>query len=695
MIPPATRTGEHLDDYFGTEVPDPYRWLEGPTSDPEVAAWAAAQADFARRYLQGLPGRAAIAASLDALTGLAVESAPTRTLSSWFRFTNDGTAEQLVYRVSDTPLGTGKVLIDPNPLSAGSTTSIAAASASPDGRLVAYSYSEAGSDWHTWRVRDVETGLDLDDTVPWAKFTDACWLPDSSGFLYGGFAEPSAGQDGSLVEAVTGHQLRLHRLGAEAHTDEVVFALPDEPEVLFDPTISDDDRWLVISAERGTDPTNRIWIADLGHQPLRPRPLIDADDAAWRPVTAAGGSVVFRTDSDAPCGRLVAVAVDTGAVTELIAERTDILNDARGAGGRLVVHWLTDAHSAVTVHDAAGAQISTIPLPGIGSVLELTGTPDSDVLHLSYTSFTEPRIVLEHDLGTGVTSEVFSSLARATATVAVSGLHGVVVEQPRYLSSDGTTIPMFLIHKEDLDPSNGPHPALLYGYGGFRIPVLPAFNPSRAAFVAAGGVLAIPSLRGGGEFGARWHDAGRLQHKQTVFDDAIAAAEHLVATGWTSTERLACTGASNGGLLAGALLTQRPDLFAAVVPEVGVLDMLRFTRFTIGWAWTSDYGNPSASEREFAIAHAYSPLHRLTEGRAYPPTLVMTSDHDDRVVPAHSYKFAARLQAVSGPGAIALLRVELDGGHGAGRARSAIVAERTDALAFISRHVGLSWPDLS
>ncbi|MDQ1718806.1 MAG: prolyl oligopeptidase [Pseudonocardiales bacterium] len=689
MTFPPTRRVAQIDDFFGTEVSDPFRWLEGPSTDPEISTWVHSQAAFARDYLDGLPGRSVIRSRVAALASLPTETAPRRQGGQWFRFTNDGTAEQLEYRVADTPTGTGTVLIDPNPLTENSTTSISAAVPSPDGKYVAYTYSEAGSDWQTWRVREVASGQDHPETVAWAKFTEAAWLPDSTGFFYGGFARPDtpasdAPASDALIDANRRHQLRLHRLGTSDTDDVLVFDLPDEPQVLFSPEISDDDRWLIILAERGTDPTNRVWIADLtktGRQ-QHPTPLIATVDAAWRPVAAADGSLVLFTDADAPRGRLVRLDLESGDITELVAQRASILSDACSAGGRLVLHWLSDAHSELTVHDLDGRQVGEITLPGLGSVLEVQARHDSPLLHLTYTSFGVARLILQHDLDSGRSTAVFATPDE--------GLADVVTEQVRFTSADGTSIPMFLVHLDKLEISSGPHPTLLYGYGGFRVPVLPAFNVSRAAFVAAGGVLAIPSLRGGGEYGAEWHDAGRLANKQNVFDDAIAAAEYLIEQGWTTSSQLACNGGSNGGLLVGALLTQRPDLFAAAVPEVGVLDLLRFQHFTIGWAWTSDYGDPDRSEAEFASAYAYSPYHRLSDDVRYPATLVMTSDHDDRVIPAHSYKFAARLQEVSPDGAVALLRVELDGGHGAGRARSAIIDERTDALSFISNAVGLS-----
>jgi prolyl oligopeptidase len=681
MNRPITRQVDQVDNYFGTDVSDPYRWLEGPSTDGEISAWVKSQSEAARGYLDPLPGRSSISHSLSALTALPVSTAPRRRGDHWFRYTNDGTQEQLLLRVADTPMGDGRVLLDPNPLAEGSTTSIATSTPSPDGALLAYSYSESGSDWLTWRVREVASGADLPDVVEWSKFCEATWLPDGSGFFYSAFEAPSQ-DDAAYTETNLAQQLKLHLVGTPPEADRVVFELPDQPEVGFTTQVTDDDRWLVIYGYRGTDPANRLWLLDLGHGAAVPQPLIGSADAQWQLVASAPDRLTLLTDSDAARSRLVSIDLASGVVNEVVPERPDTLESAYSAGGQLILHYLKDAHSVLTVHALDGEQFGEIELPGIGSLLEV-GTKHNDAdVHISFTSFTTPRVILHHDLETGITDTAFNPDA--------DGLDDVITEQVWFDSADGTRIPMFLVHRRDLTTDNGPHPTLLYGYGGFRIPIQPAFKPVRAAFVAAGGVLAVPTLRGGGEYGTEWHDAGRLGNKQKVFDDAIAAAEYLVAQGWTAPEQLACNGGSNSGLLVGALLTQRPDLFAAAVPEVGVLDLLRFTHFTIGWAWTSDYGDPERSQDEFDWAYSYSPYHRILQGTNYPPTMVVTSDHDDRVVPAHSYKFAARLQAAN-PGGIVLLRVEIDSGHGAGRARSAVIEESTDLLAFISHHTGLAW----
>jgi prolyl oligopeptidase len=694
-----TRTVAQVDDYFGTAVPDPYRWLED-TDDPEVVAWLSAQAAHARQYLDALPGRAPIVAALRRVVGLPSSGLPERHGALWFRTSNDGVQQQSVLRVADTPMADGRVLVDPNPLSPDASISLVGAVPNRDGSLIAYSYSEAGSDWRTWRVRETATGADRTDEVRWAKFGWPAWLPDGSGFVYARFAAPSGDE---YVSSNRGQWLALHRLGADQDDDEVVFALPDQPDMTFAHKISEDGRWLTIQVTRGTEQRCRVWVRDLADPQGVLRPLIAHERASWQVLGSVGSELLMITDLDAPFGRVVAVDAETAAMREVVGQRADTLEDGVLAGGRLVLHWLHDASSQLTVHDLAGAPVAEVALPGLGTVVELTARADDSLTHIGYTSFADPPAVLSYDVASGRLAVAFApeppeapggpGADGAGGTGGTGGAGGaeLVTDRIWATSADGTRVPVFVLHRADVTPATGPHPAWLYGYGGFRIAMTPQFEPTRFAFAAAGGVVAVACLRGGGEYGATWHDAGRLAHKQNVFDDAIAAAEQLVRDGWTSTAQLGASGRSNGGLLAGAVLTQRPELFAAVVPEVGVLDMLRYPLWTIGWAWISDFGDPRADREQFQTLHAYSPLHQLRADAGYPPVLVLTSDHDDRVVPAHSIKFAAQLQAVSPPDAVALLRVEASGGHKEGRSHDALVAERADVLAFLSRHTGLAW----
>jgi prolyl oligopeptidase len=679
MARPDTRRVDQVDDFFGTEVPDPYRWLEDP-DDPEVADWARAQGAHAREYLDALPFRAEITAALDRAVRLPSSGLPLHRGERWFRMSNDGRQQQDVLLVSNEPFGPARTLIDPNQIGddGGSSVSVAEFKPSPDGSLVAYSYSEAGSDWRTWRVRDVASGADRDDVVRWAKFTDPSWLPDGSGFVYGRFDAPDGDE---YVASNRAMRLELHRLGTDQDADELVHALPDEPDITFWPEISDDGRWLTVTGTKGTEHAARIWVRELGSGDTRMHDLVPTADAAWQQIGSAGYELLMITDRDAPRNRIVALHPTDGTVRELVAQREDQLESATISNGRILVQWLHDAASRLTVHNLDGTEVGTVELPGLGTVSEIAARPAEAIAHLAWTSFDQPPSVLQYTAENAELTTVFRP-----------ELDGeLVTDQVWVTSADGTKLPMFLVRRADVTRESGPHPAWLYGYGGFRIPMTPDFEPTRFAFASAGGVVAIANLRGGGEYGAPWHDAGRLANKQNVFDDMIAAAAYLADQGWTTSGQLGMTGRSNGGLLAGALITQRPDLFAAIIPEVGVLDMLRFPIWTIGWAWISDYGDPRADVEQFRTAYAYSPLHNLRAGVEYPPIMVMTSDHDDRVVPAHSMKFAAALQAVCSPEAVALLRVDAASGHKQGRSHDALIAERTDVLAFLSRHTGLKW----
>jgi prolyl oligopeptidase len=675
---PETRRVDQTDDFFGTAVADPYRWLED-SDDPEVIAWSKLQAEHTRAHLDALPGRSALSAALHRAIELPHSGLPVHRGGRWFRTSNDGVQQQDVLLVADAPFGTARVLIDPNALGDDASTSLAVAVPSPDGSRVAYSYSQAGSDWRTWRVREVETGDDLAEEVRWAKFGWPKWLADGSGFIYNRFDAPP--EDDTYVARNEPGRLELHRIGTAQDADELVFALPDEPDVHCWAQLSDDGRWLVILATKGTEQAARVWVCDLADDAGTIRPLAPRAEASWQLVGTSGDDLVMITDLDAPRGRVVAVSTADGVVRELVAQRDDRLENGAAAGGRLLLHWLRDATARLTVHEMDGTKIQDVELPSLGSIEEIEAHQDDPIAHLCWTSFTEPAGVLAFDVRTGALSSAFAAPIGSD----------LVTDQIWVTSADGTRLPAFLVHRPDVRADNGPHPAWLYGYGGFRLAVTPSFEPTRFAYASAGGVVAVACLRGGGEYGTAWHDAGRLAAKQHVFDDAIATAEQLAAAGWTDAAHLALSGRSNGGLLAGAVLTQRPELFAAVVPEVGVLDMLRFPLWTIGWAWISDYGDPRADEAQFRALLAYSPLHNLRPDAGYPPVLVLTSDHDDRVVPAHSMKFAAQLQAVSPGDAVALLRVEASGGHKEGRSHDALIAERADVLSFISHNTGLRW----
>jgi prolyl oligopeptidase len=680
---PDTPTSDQVDDYHGTKVPDPYRWLEDTDSEA-TRGWIEAQNALTRAWLEQVPTRDAIRRRLTELWDHPRAGAPWHRKQRWFQLRNTGLQNQDVLWTMDAPDAEGRVLLDPNTLSEDGTVALTGAAVSDDGRLLAYATSGAGSDWMTWRVREVDTGRDRDDEIRWSKFSGAAWTADGSGFYYAHYDPPPPGAE--YEQRNLDQKLSYHRLGTDQADDELVYARPDEPEWGFSPSVTDDGRYLVVHVWQGTDPRNRVYLADLeGRGPVTP--LIDEFDAAYDLIGSEGDMLLFRTDLDAPLGRIIAVDVtspERSSWREVVPQGEDRLERARLVGGRIVAAYLHHASHRIRLFTLDGAAAGEVALPGYGSVDAISGRPEDHAFHFTFTTFTAPTAVFRHDIP-----------AAETALVRPPGVDidasRLRTEQVFVTSRDGTRVPMFLVHRADVTP-DGRRPTLLYGYGGFDIALTPGFAVSRHVWVERGGVLAIANLRGGGEYGKEWHDAGRLANKQNVFDDAIACAEWLAgAGGWTRPDHLAIQGGSNGGLLVGACMTQRPDLFGACVPEVGVMDMLRFHRFTIGWGWTSDYGCADDPE-QFAWLHAYSPLHNLRTGTAYPATLVTTGDHDDRVVPGHSFKFAAALQAAQGGDAPALIRIETQAGHGAGKPTGKLIEERTDVLSFLERALGVAGP---
>ncbi len=697
--PPATRRGAVVETLHGRRIADPYRWLEDP-DDAEVRAWVAEQQAATRSWLDQVGARDGIRERLAALWDHPRRGVPWRRGQRWFQLRNTGVQDQDVLVVAEGPEDDGRVLLDPNGLSQDGTVALSGAAGSPDGELLAYATSEAGSDWQTWHVRRVADGVDLDDEVPWSKFSSSAWLADGSGFFYSRYPEPGGGAEDT--GALANQTLCLHRLGTPAEDDVTVLAQPEHPQRGFAAQVSDDGAHLLVTISEGTERRTRVHVADLGGRPpdaLIWRPLLDEADAAWHPIDVADGELYLLTDRDATRGRVLAVELsrpaDPAGWREVVAEGEGAVEDVRLVGGRLLVLALVDACARLTSHLLDGTLEGDVALPGLGTVIGLSGRPQDTVVHLAYTDVTTPTVLCRHDLVTRVTEVLWRGL----------GLDDdrFTTEQVRVSSTDGAEVPMFLIRRSDLPTPAGQGadggavapletPTLLYAYGGFGIPVTPTFRVAWLVWLELGGLLAIGCLRGGGEYGEAWHASGKLDQKQHTFDDLAACAEALVDAGWTVPRRLAATGGSNGGLTVTATMCQRPELFGAVVAEVGVLDLLRFHRFTIGRAWTSDYGDPEDPE-DFARMLAYSPLHNVWPRTAYPATLVVTGDHDDRVVPAHSYKFAATLQAAQGGEAPVLLRVETRAGHGAGTPTRVLIDQRADVLAFLWRALGMSADD--
>jgi prolyl oligopeptidase len=670
---PATRKVEVVDEIHGTRVADPYRWLEDDNA-AETKAWVAAQNRVTEDYLATLPRRGAIRERLAELWNFERVGAPQEFGGKWFFTHNSGLQNQSVLKVADTPDGEGRLLLDPNTLSEDGTVALANFKPSEDGKLLGYSISRGGSDWNEILVRDVATGKDTGDHLKWVKFSGISWAKDGSGFYYSRYDAPPEGA--ALTQTNEFQKLCFHRIGTPQSADVVVYERKDRPRWGLGGGLTEDGNYLVIHVSEGTDPKNRFF-----YRPVDGDKVIEllADaDASYDFIGNEGSVFYFRTTLGAPRQRVIAIDVTQPGRAdwaEIIPQSEHLLQEASMVGGRLVVEYLKDARSALTVFDLKGGRIREVDLPGIGSAGGFQGRKDDTQTFYTFTGFTDPGAIYRYDLASGK-----STLWKRPAV----GFDGTAYETKQVFatSKDGTKVPVFLVHKKGLTP-DASHRVLLTGYGGFNISLTPGFSVGRAVWLERGGILAVANLRGGGEYGSEWHLAGTRLRKQNVFDDFIAAAEWLVEEKYTTPSRLAIQGGSNGGLLVGACMTQRPELFGAALPAVGVMDMLRFHKFTIGWAWEKDYGSAD-DPAEFAALLRYSPYHVLRPGVRYPATLVTTADHDDRVVPAHSFKFAARLQecqAEDGPPV--LIRIDTSAGHGAGTALSKMIAKTADEWAFL------------
>ena len=669
---PDAPRGDVVDDYFGTQVADPYRWLEDPDS-PETRQWIDAENILTRSWLDAVPTHQQIHDRLEDLWNFERFSIPYKKGGRYFYEKNDGLQDQAVlYTVAsldDEP----KLLLDPNTFSEDGTIALANYAVSESGRYLAFATSDGGSDWNTWSVMDVDSGERLADELKWIKFSGVSWSQDEQGFYYSRYPAP----ENPLEQVNHNNTLYYHRLGDDQQHDLLVYERPDEPEWSFSPAVTDDGQYLVIHVSLGTEQKNRLYYKDLGTDAPVVKLLDDYDASYWF-LGNQDDHFWFQTNLDAPKGRIIAIDLDNperDAWTEVVPEQDDALESASLAGEHLLLTYLHDARNVVRIHELDGQPTRELELPGIGSTWGFGGRLDDAETFYGFSGFTTPASVYRLDISTGE-----STLFRQPQVD--FNPQDYTTEQVFYQSKDGTRVPMFITRRKDLEP-NGDLPVLLYGYGGFNISLTPYFKVANLVWMEMGGVYAVPNIRGGGEYGEEWHLAGTRTHKQNVFDDFIAAGEWLVDSGYTRPERLAIRGGSNGGLLIGACLQQRPDLFAAAIPAVGVMDMLRYHLFTIGWAWASDYGT-SEEEDMFPVLHSYSPVHNASPA-SYPATLITTADHDDRVVPAHSFKFAAAMQAAqTGPAPI-LIRIETRAGHSRGKPTSMRIDEATDEWAFLVR----------
>jgi prolyl oligopeptidase len=720
---PAAKRGPQVDDYHGTKVADPYRWLEDVDS-PETRAWVEAENKVTFAYLGAIPERAAIRNRLTQVWNYAKYDAPTKVGDLLFYSENSGLLNQSIVYVRDGNKAP-RVLLDPNTLSSSGTVALTATEPSPNGKFYAYAVNAAGSDWQEIRVRNVENSRDTKDTVKWVKFSGISWTRDNKGFFYEGYEPQTSGN--KLTNVNRNQRVYYHELGKPQTSDLLIYDRKDQPDWLFDSEVSDDGRFAIIEINQGTDARNRLYYIDLDN-PKKPRitapivRLIDDNDSENHFVNNSGDYFFVRTDRGASKGRIVQIDINNPEPrrwVSVIPEGKDALQSAQVAGKQLVLEYLEDAHSSLRVYGmpdfsvprltragapipgtAAGSipraqapsddrrrlsapgfpYIGDIALPSLGSVGKISSNPRDNVMFYTFASFLSPTSVYMYDL-----KKKTNTLYKAPKLpIDVSQFE---TRQVFYTSKDGTRVPMFLTMKKGT-VLNGANPTILYGYGGFNIAETPSFSAANLVWMEMGGIYAVANIRGGSEYGKEWHENGMLGKKQNVFDDFIAAAEYLIKEKYTSTPKLAISGGSNGGLLVGAVMEQRPDLFGAALPAVGVMDMLRFQKFTIGWAWTSDYGS-SDDAKQFQVLYAYSPYHNIKPGTRYPATLVTTADHDDRVVPGHSFKFAAALQAAQSGPAPVLIRIETDAGHGAGKPTSKRIEEAADRFAFLVKNLGM------
>ncbi len=681
---PRTERGDTVETIFGEKIADPYRWLEADVrSDAKVAQWVADENAVTEAYLETLPGRDWFKARMAERMDYERFGLPHKYGNRYFYTRNTGLQNQSPLYVQDGLDGERRLLIDPNVWAKDAATALGDWQPSPDGSKLLYSVQDGGTDWRVLKVLDVDTGKETGDEIKWAKFTDLAWVGED-GFLYSRFPEPEEGKD---FQALNYNQaVYFHKLGTPQSEDEMVFSTPDYRERGHTVSVSDDGRWAFISSSTGTDARNELQVIDMSQRGTlgwASKPLISGFDNDWSPIDTVGSTLYLKTNKDAPTYRVVKVdlAAETPVFETVIPQRDELIESASIVGGKLAVSYLKDAASRVEVFNLDGTPVRTIDLGGIGTATGFFGHPGDPETFFSFSSFNRPATIYRLDVATGDRS-VFQSPSLDIDPDKYD------VSQVFYPSKDGTKIPMFIVKRKDV---TGPAPTLLYGYGGFDISLTPGFSATRTAWIDAGGVYALANIRGGGEYGKAWHDAGRLANKQNVFDDFAAAGEWLKANDVTTKDGLAIEGGSNGGLLVGAVLNQRPDLIDAAHAAVGVMDMLRFDRWTAGRYWVDDYGYPS-KEADFKVLRAYSPYHNIRSGVDYPATLVTTADTDDRVVPGHSFKYTAALQAADAGPEPHLIRIETRAGHGSGKPTDKAIAEGADVMAFLARWTGLKVP---
>lgn len=677
---PKTRKVEQTDDYNGTKVSDPYRWLEDDNS-AETKAWVEAQNKVTFDYLKTIPEREMLKKRLTELWNYEKYSAPFKEGGNYFYFKNDGLQNQSVLYVTTSVKDAGRVLLDPNTLTSDGTVALSGMSVSNDGKILAYGLAVSGSDWQEWRFRDVATGKDLPDVLKDIKFSGASWSKDNQGIYYSRF--PKTDEKAKLTSLNYDQKIYYHKLGTPQTDDKVIYERPDDKELSVGGFVTDDGDYFIISVSKGTSNDNMVYFKDLKKADSPIMPLVEKLENNYSFVGNVGSMFYFRTDKDAPKSKLVAVDVN-GKEKEwktIIPEAAETLEAISFINDQFVADYLKDAYTQFRIYDRNGKLVRNVELPGIGSAGGFGGKRTDTETFYTYSSFNAPPTIYRYDMKTGK-SELFRK------SEVKFNPEDYEVKQVFYTSKDGTKVPMFITYKKGVK-LDGTNPTLLYGYGGFNVSLSPSFSVARIVWMENGGVYALANLRGGNEYGEAWHEAGTKLKKQNVFDDFIAAGEYLVKEKYTQPSKLAIQGGSNGGLLVGAVLNQRPDLFGAALPAVGVMDMLRFNQFTAGRYWVSDYGSPQNPD-EFKALYAYSPIHNIKKGTKYPAVLITTADHDDRVVPAHSFKYAATIQEMQGGEAPVLIRIETKAGHGAGKPTAKVIEEQADLFGFLIKNLGMN-----
>ena len=684
MTYPISRKADVADDYAGVKVPDPYRWMEDLDAK-EVADWVAAQNAVTQAHLHALPLRARLLERLTALWNYPRTGLPTIEGGRIFYSRNTGLQRQAPVLMRNSVDAPPTVVLDPNVLSPDGSLSLAQYAPSPDAKYLAYAVAEGGADWETVKVRDLTTGNDLTDDVRWMRFSGLSWTKDSNGFFYSRYPEPPKNK--VLEAALSGQAVYYHRVGTAQSSDELIYERKDQPGWIVGGSVTEDGRYLLITTAKGSDNNNRLYAADLG-DPAKPRvraaitPVVEADDAEYAPIGNRGSVVYLRSDKDAPNRKVVAVDLRNrtpAAWKVIVPEQKEVIESVALIGGRIVAQYLVDVQSRLRVYGLDGSSAGEIALPGVGAVGGIAGRGDEPGVWYAFSSPLAPSTVFRYDPATNAST----AFEAPTPPIDANQFETLALFAP---SKDGTRVPFFLTARKN-PPKDGSSPAMLYGYGGFSISMLPSYRADVPAWLELGGLWVTVSMRGGAEYGEAWHKAGHLEKKQNVFDDFIAVAEYLVKERYSSPAKLGLMGGSNGGLLVGAVMEQRPDLFAVALPAVGVMDMLRYDRFTGGRLWITEYGTASDAA-QFPFLYKYSPLHNLKKGTCYPATLVTTADHDDRVVPSHSFKFTAALQDAQGCDRPALIRVETQGSHGY-RPTDKLIAERADQWAFAAEHMGV------